>query len=346
MSSPVTVRTGTANDDDDAEQKSCMPALRRRTNSNHSLAQDDDTILFAVPKKGRLHTEVMRLLEGSGLDAKRPDRLDVAMCKELPVKLVFLPAADIPQYVMDAHVDLGISGSDVLEEALVSAGMGMGEQDAKPPLKKLLDLGFGKCNLCLQAPKEVISLGPKHFAGKRIVTSFPALSKKYFDGLCENGAKTSIKVVSGSVEAACGLGLADAIVDLVETGTTMRAAGLEVVSDVFSSEAIIFQQLPNEDNGLAGKKGDLINLIIKRITGYLTATRNVMVTYNCHSDVLQACCKITPGKRSPTITQLKEEGWHSVAALVQKKALNTVLDDLAAAGAVDILCTSLANTRM
>merc|ERR1719401_3008794 len=183
--------------------------------------------------------------------------------------------------------------------------MGMGEGAPKPPLKQLLELGFGKCKLCLQAPKELCPKGPVAFAGKRVITSFPALSKKYFDGLGGAGPSTSVKVVSGSVEAACGLGLADAIVDLVETGTTMRAAGLDVVSEIFSSQAIMFQQLPNDENGLAGKKGELVELILKRITGYMTATRNVMVTYNCQSDHLQACCLITPGKRSPTITDLK-----------------------------------------
>jgi ATP phosphoribosyltransferase-like protein len=126
----------------------------------------------------------------------------------------------------------------------------------------------------------------------------------------------------------------------------MRAAGLEVVSEIFSSQAIMFQQLPNDENGLAGKKGELIELILKRITGYMTATRNTMVTYNCKSDNLQACCQITPGKRSPTITDLKEEGWHSVSSLVEKSKLNGVLDELSAAGAVDILCTALSNTRM
>lgn len=331
--------------------RTSMPQIRPRTVSQSNVGalsevSDDKTILFAVPKKGRLHQEVMNLLQGAGLDAKRPDRLDVAMCKELPVKLVFLPASDIPMYVMDAHVDIGVTGSDVLEEALVDAGMGMGENDAKPPLKKLMDLGFGKCKLCLQAPVERIAEGPHAFAGARVVTSFPALTKKYFDGLGGEGPKTSIKVVSGSVEAAVGLGLADAIVDLVETGTTMRAAGLDVVSEIHSSEAIIIQQLPNEENGLDGPKGDLISLIMQRINGFIVSTKFVMVSYNVSEENLAACCAITPGRRSPTVTPLSESGWRAVSALVEKKQIHTKMDQLQDAGATDILVTSLTNTRM
>jgi len=308
---------------------------------------EDNTILLALPKKGRLHQDVMKLLLGAGLDVKKPERLDVYMCKELPVKLVFLPAHDIPMYVMDGNIDVGISGSDMLEELMSEWGMGLGEDDKKPPLKVLMELGFGKCKLCLQAPTEQISLGPQAFVGKRIVTSFPHIAKRYFDRFAEENtdAPTKIKVVSGSVEAACGLGLADAIVDLVETGTTMRAAGLGVVSDIFSSQAIIMQQVPNEDNGLAGPKGALIDLIVKRIKGYQQAMNHVLLVFNCEKENLEVCCSIAPGKRSPTITALHDAGWYSVTVLVEKKKMHPLMDKLTAAGASDIICTALDNSR-
>lgn len=303
---------------------------------------ENDSLLFAIPKKGRLHADIMNLLKGAGLDANRPDRLDVAMCKELNVKLVFLPAHDIPMYVMDGNVDLGISGSDVLEETLLGMGLSMEASGEAAPVQVLQQLGFGKCKLCLQAPKELCSSGAGHFSGKRVVTSFPNLTKKYFGSLGDEG-KTSVKIVSGSVEAACGLGLADAIVDLVETGTTMRAAGLDIVSEVFSSEAVMFQQKPAT---ASGEKTQLIELIMKRIAGYMTSQRYVMLIYNCHSDNLAACCMITPGKRSPTITELKAKDWHSVSALVEKNRLNKVLDELSNAKAQDLLVMPLINTRM
>jgi len=315
---------------------------RERTSSIPGDVVEDDIVLFAIPKKGRLHEEVMKLLKGSGLDANRPDRLDVAMCKDLPIKLVFLPAADIPSYIMDGNIDIGITGSDMLEEALIESGT----YDT-PNIKVLKKLGFGKCKLCIQAPVKLGAKDASMFAGKKIVTSFPALTKRFFDGLGVEGCdKTSIKVISGSVEAACGLGLADAIVDLVETGTTMRAAGLEVVAEVFQTEALMFQQLPTENNGLNGCKGKTVNLIKERIEGYLTSTLYVMIVYNCHKDDLTGCCKITPGKQSPTITPLKDEGWQSVSALIEKRKHHAIMDELVKAGAKDILSFSLANTRM
>jgi len=302
---------------------------------------DDHMVLFAVPKKGRIHEEVMKLLAGAGLEAKRPERLDVAVHKELPLKLVFLPAADIPQYVMEGNVDIGISGSDMLEEAFLEAG------HATSPVQVMQQLGIGKCKLCLQAPKEKCSQGVKALVGKRIVTSFPALSRRFFENhsLKESPA-TRIKVVSGSVEAACGLGLADAIVDLVETGTTMRAAGLDIVADVLETEALLFRQKQTNENRVTKEKSQTLDMIDKRIRGYITATRYVMVLCNVHDDNLAAVGQIMPGKRSPTVTALTEAGWHSVSALVKISESNKVMDELAKAGATDILATSLSNTRM
>jgi len=307
---------------------------------------DHNLVLFAIPKKGRIHEDVMKLLKGSGIDAKRPDRLDVAVCKDLPIKLVFLPASDIPTYVMDGNIDIGISGSDMLEETLTAAGLAS-HSDQSCPLQVLKHLGFGKCKLCLQAPKDLCDRSPEEWIGKRIVTSFPALTKRFFDGLQEKGGeKTSIKVVSGSVEAACGLGLADAVVDLVETGTTMKAAGLDVVADVLETEALLFQQKPTEANGLSGKKGEILKLIESRVQGYMTATSYVMLVCNCHDDKLAKVCDIMPGKRSPTVTELKEAGWHSVQSLVPIKSSNKIMDELVEAGAEDVLAFSLSNTRM
>lgn len=307
----------------------------------------DNTILFAVPKKGRLHTQVMEILVGAGLDAKKPERIDVHMCKELPVKLVFLPASDIPQYVMEGDIDVGISGEDMLEETLASMGLGTGPDDVKPSLKVIKELGIGKCKLCLQAPADKCSMGHEAYVGKRIVTSFPALTQKYFDKhFPDKKGQTKVKVVSGSVEAAVGLGLADAIVDLVETGTTMKAAGLDIVSEVFSTQAVVMQQLPTEENGLADSKGELVDLIMRRIQGYLTAQSKILLSFNCEKDNLDSCCSLAPGVRSPTITKLQEAGWYSVSVLVEKKKLHTLMDQLTEAGAIDIFCTSLTNTRI
>lgn len=165
---------------------------------------------FAVPKKGRLNEKVMEMLSGAGIEFHREPRLDVALCKNLPMTIVFLPASDIAKYVGEGNIDLGITGYDVVEESMVD-------------VKKIMDLGFGKCKLCVQAPVADEIKNVEDLAGKRIVTSFPALTKKFFGPLdAKKGVETKINFVSGSVEAACGLGLADAVVDLVETGTTMK----------------------------------------------------------------------------------------------------------------------------
>ena len=165
---------------------------------------------FAVPKKGRLNEKVMEMLKGAGIDFRREPRLDVALCTNLPITLVFLPAADIAKYVGEGNVDVGITGFDVVQESNVE-------------VVKVMDLGFGKCKLCVQAPVAENITDVEVLAGKRIVTSFPVLTKKFFDPIdAKKGVSTKINFVSGSVEAACGLGLADAVVDLVETGTTMR----------------------------------------------------------------------------------------------------------------------------
>jgi ATP phosphoribosyltransferase len=169
-----------------------------------------DHCLFAVPKKGRLYEKVTDMLRGAGVEYHREPRLDIAICKDLPMTMVFLPASDIPKYVGEGNVDIGVTGIDIVEENGLE-------------VERVMDLGFGKCRLCVQAPVAKGITDVKELAGSRIVTSFPELTKKFFDPLDkERGVKTSVKFVSGSVEAACGLGLADAVVDLVETGTTMK----------------------------------------------------------------------------------------------------------------------------
>ena len=165
---------------------------------------------FAIPKKGRLFEKAVELLKGAGIEFRREARLDVALCVGLPITIVFLPAADIAKYVGDGNVDLGITGLDVVKESMVE-------------VEHIMDLGFGKCKLCVQAPVAKHISDVADLAGQRIVTSFPDLTKQFFQKYDEEkGVQTKVNFVSGSVEAACGLGLADAIVDLVETGTTMK----------------------------------------------------------------------------------------------------------------------------
>ena len=179
-------------------------------NRENSTVDPPTNCRFAIPKKGRLYEKVVEMLKGAGIDFRREPRLDIALCVGLPITLVFLPAADIAKYVGEGNVDIGITGQDIVQESMVE-------------VRQIMELGFGKCKLCVQAPVKDQIKSVEQLAGKRIVTSFPDTTKVFFDKLDEKlGVQTKIKFVSGSVEAACGLGLADAVVDLVETGTTMK----------------------------------------------------------------------------------------------------------------------------
>ncbi|CAM9929196.1 unnamed protein product [Scytosiphon promiscuus] len=291
-----------------------------------------DNVVMGVPKKGRLYERCMKLLAGAGMDHHRPERVDIAHCSDLPVTLVFLPAHDIAMYVGEGNVDLGITGLDVVKET---------SDDTE--IDVAMELGFGKCKLCVQAPVSAGITDVKTLAGKRIVTSFPAVCKTFFDQYDTPDNPTKIKYVSGSVEAACGLGLADAVVDLVETGTTMKTAGgltmPSFVAEVMDSQCLLIV-------GKATKHREMVNLIVRRIEGYITAEKYLMVSYNISKDDLERSKKVAPGKRSPTVSQLDTEGWVAVQSLILKKDSSRVMDDLQECGATDILLFALHNTRI
>mmetsp|Transcript_7932 Transcript_7932/g.9204 ORF Transcript_7932/g.9204 Transcript_7932/m.9204 type:complete len:298 (-) Transcript_7932:317-1210(-) len=282
---------------------------------------------FAIPKKGRLMEKVIVMLKGAGIEFRRQPRLDVALCIGLPITLVFLPAADIAKFVGEGNVDLGITGSDLVRENMVE-------------VDSVMDLGFGKCTLCLQAPVTDKVENVESLAGKRIVTSFPNFTKTFFDTYDKKlGVTTNINYVSGSVEAACGLGLADAVVDLVETGTTMRAAGLEIVHDIFSTQAVLISN-PNSEHK------DLVSKLQRRIEGYITSTKYVMMMYNVTNEIFQDAIAITPGKKSPTVTSLECGKDKAVSVLILKKEVSEKMDALHEVGATDILVLELNNSRM
>lgn len=291
-------------------------------------ATESERILLAVPKKGRLYDRVVELLHGAGLDFARKNRLDIAACTRAPVTLVFLPAADIAQYVGEGDVDMGITGQDIVGEAGVT-------------IETLSTLPLGQCRLSVQTPRGKYK-DPRQLAGKRIVTSFPNLARQYFAKFDrELGVQTSIRYVSGSVEAACNLGLADGIVDLVETGTTMHAAGLEAIADIMTTETVLIAN----PKRMSSRHATLIKLVHQRLTGYITAQRSCMISYNISREKLVDAIKITPGHDSPTITPLEDARYVSVSALVKKSDVAEIMDRLHAIGATSILQFDIANCR-
>lgn len=300
---------------------------QRAASSVEVSAIPKENLIFAVPKKGRLYKRVLDLLDGIGIEFRRKERLDIAHSSNMPVSLIFLNAKDVAVFVGSGSVDLGITGEDIIAES-----------SSKVDLRCRLQMG--KCKLCLQAPNYLCSKPVSFFAGQRIVTSFPHLTRQFFDRLDEEqGTKTSVKFVSGSVEAACGLGLADAVVDLVETGTTMRAAGLDVVTDLMSTETVLVSNPQTEH-------GQLIEQIVARINGWLTATKYNMVVYNIERSKISEASKITPGVRAPTVIDLNETGWVAIQALVRRKEVPAVMEKLSNIGASGIIATEIKNCRM
>jgi ATP phosphoribosyltransferase len=222
------------------------------------------TELTTFPE-GRLHQACLDLLSGSDIQFHRHSRLDIALVKNLPLALIFLPAADIPTFVGEGRVDLGITGKDQVAE----------HECVQPPtetigVEQILDLGFGNCSLQVQVPQKGPYGKPEDLIGKNIATSFTKLTEEYFKKLeSEQGGdtraplKTQIRDLSGSVEAACALGVADGIVDLVESGETMRAAGLKAITTVVESSAILIRSKQVSDP-------KLVDLITSRIRGVIS----------------------------------------------------------------------------
>jgi ATP phosphoribosyltransferase len=221
-----------------------------------------ETPILILTTEGRLHQACIELLHGSDIQFHRHSRLDIALVKNFPIALVFLPASDIPTFVSEGRCDLGITGRDQVAEYEVT----------EPPtestgVEEVLDLDFGRCKLQIQVPEKGEFQDAKSLVGKNICTSFTNLAEVYFRELegKKAGEKldTHIKYVGGSVEAACALGVADGIVDLVESGETMRAAGLIAISTVLETTAILIRS-KNPTNP------DLVNLIATRIRGVIS----------------------------------------------------------------------------
>lgn len=290
-----------------------------------------DRLLFAIPKKGRLYQKSVEILNGSDIKFHRSQRLDIALSTNLPVALIFLPAADIPMFVGEGKCDLGITGVDQVREANI---------DVDLPI----DLQFGSCKLQVQVPNNGEFTKPEQLVGKTIVSTFTNLTKRYFaelEGVSEDKMTTKVKYVGGSVEASCALGVADAIVDLVESGETMRAAGLTDIATVLDTSAHLIQS--------KHPRGDLelIETIKSRIEGVMTAQRYVYCTYNAAKISLPILLAITPGRKAPTLTNVGDDGeWVAVAAMIEKNKKGAIMDELKKNGATDIIVFDISNCRV
>ena len=278
---------------------------------------------IGVPSKGRLADISTQLLKDAGLRFRRQDRSLFARVQEMPIDVTFLRTDDIPVLCREGAIDLGITGGDLVAE---SGG----------ELTTRLSLGVGNCRLAVCVPESGEIHKPVDLAGKRIATSFPNVTQQY---LANYGAVAHTVDLTGSVEVMIALGVADAIVDLVETGSTLAANRLRVLDEIDSYETVVVQNPHTPHTALADR-------IVRRIEGVVIARAYSLLEYNVPTKKLAEAEKITPGFNSPTVNRLEDENWHSVRAMVKRGEVIEIMEQLEGLGATAILETAIANCRL
>ena len=273
-------------------------------------------VRIAIQKSGRLHEESIRILREAGIEFNNGINKLKSEAFNFPLEVLFLRDDDIPQYVEDGVADIGIIGQNVLAE-----------KDKKVLVVNAL--GFGKCRLSIAAPKAKQLNTPSDLNGMKIATSYPKILSNY---LKENNITAEIHEISGSVEIAPGIGLADAICDLVSSGSTLFMNGLREAQVIFKSEAVLIAS-----TNLAPEKQEIINRLIFRIDAVKKAKNNKYILLNAPNDNLEAIIKLLPGMKSPTVLPLAEEGWSSVHSVVNENDFWEIIEKLKAFGAQGIL---------
>jgi ATP phosphoribosyltransferase len=279
-------------------------------------------IKVALPNKGVLFQPTLDLLASCGYRLGKTTSQLSSIDPENDVEFYFLRPGDIPVYVANGILDAGITGKDFAAE-----------RDHHPRL--LLDLNYGDSRLCAAVPvaSSVQSLG--EIANLRIATSFPNIVRS-----CFPGRQLRIIPLEGAVEISVALGIAEAVVDVVDTGATLRQAGLRIVGEpLFASNAALFAHPERSDH-------PPVRVLRRRLEGRLVALDYMMVEYDCPGTILQRACEITPGLESPTITQLQREGWYSVKAMVLRKEAHRLMDELSGIGCRGILLTNIESARI
>jgi ATP phosphoribosyltransferase len=280
------------------------------------MAQNNEILRMALQKSGRLHDDSLKLLHEAGIRFNNGQGQLKIRANNFPLEFLFLRNSDIPNYVRDGVVDVAIVGENLLVEK--------GED-----LETVLKLGFARCHLSLAVPKAVDYPGLTWWNGKRIATSYPHTLRKFLE---KHGINASIHTISGSVEIAPNIGLADGICDLVSSGSTLLQNRLKEVEKLLDSEAVLATR-----PGLEEDKQQILDDLIFRLNAVLTAGNNKYVLLNAPNDRLEAIKKILPGMKSPTVMPLAESGWSSVHSVISEDDFWEVIDQLKAHGAEGIL---------
>jgi ATP phosphoribosyltransferase len=277
----------------------------------------------ALPNKGQLAEPSREMLREAGYLQSATMRELVVQDPDNDAEFFFLRPRDIATYVGSGTLDVGITGLDLLLDSAADA-------------ESILDLGFGPSTFRVAvpsgSPSEVSDL-----AGKRIATSYPGVLASYLE---ERGIKATIVKLDGAVENAVRLGVADAVADVVATGTTLHQAGLEVIGEpVLRSEALLIRRRGAGSNGA-------LETFKRRIQGVIAARTYVLVDYDIRSELVDQACAITPGVESPTVSPLHDQGWFAVRAMVPKRDVHKIMDDLYEIGGRGILVTDIHACRL
>ncbi len=285
---------------------------------------------IAVPNKGVLSEPAAEMLAESGYRQRRSTKDLAVYDPDNDTEFFYLRPRDIAVYVASGTLDVGITGRDMLAETSPSDGEG-------PVAVEVMSLGFGRSSFRFAAPADSGIDRVEQLAGRRIATAYPVLLQRH---LAETGIAAGVVKLDGAVETACRLGVADAVCDVVETGTTLRAAGLQIIGEpVLDSEAILVRRAGAEEIPAVAQ-------LRRRLRGVLVARQYVMLDYDCPNDLLEKATAITPGIEGPTVSPLQTPGWSAVRAMVAQGDTNRVMDELWELGARAILVTSIHASRI
>lgn len=275
-----------------------------------------NVLRIAVQAKGRLYEETMTFLSESDIKLSPSKRTLLVQSSNFPLEVLFLRDDDIPQSVATGVADIGIVGENEFSEK---------EEDAEI-LKRL---GFSKCRLSLAVPKDIDYKDVSWFEGRKIATSYPVILNRY---LKSKGVKSEVHVITGSVEVAPGIGLADAIFDIVSSGSTLTGNRLKEVEVVMQSEALLIGQ-----KNLAEDKKEILQELLFRMDAVKTAEDKKYVLMNAPNDKLTEILAVLPGMKSPTVMPLAQKGWCSVHTVLDEKCFWEIIGKLKAMGAEGIL---------
>ncbi|MDP3436653.1 MAG: ATP phosphoribosyltransferase [Bacteroidales bacterium] len=277
-------------------------------------------IRIAIQAKGRLSEESINLLNESGLTIEEGKRKLLAKCGDFPLEVLFLRDDDIPGAVAMGVADIGIVGMNEVEEKKMDNTV-------------IHKLGFSKCRISLAIPKAAEYTGLEYFNGKRVATSYPSILEKFFK---ENSIDAQIHKITGSVEVAPSVGMADAIFDIVSSGGTLITNGLKEVERVFLSEAVLIA-----NPKLEREKMEVVTQLVSRFESVERSRGMKYLLMNLPEDKLDEATGILPGMRSPTILPLAQKGWCSIHVVVEERELWPKMEQLKAIGAEGILVLSL-----